>query len=437
MDLSAKEECSPPHKRTKASRVKNQLKSGQDCLFTKEPPEYLQIECSICLCVLCDPMLIDCSCGACFCGPCIEPTLEAKKPCPLCNSAFSTTMADRRLQRTLNSLEVYCSFKEAGCEWKGEMGAVSEHLNLTPSDDDTCRESGCPFCELECCHCKKKLQRRSLCDHEKNCLKRPYKCPCCDDYKSTFKDVTTEHISACPCQLVPCTSECGETLQRKDLASHLETTCPLQKIECSFHYAGCEEKLPRKDMPAHIKDNLAEHMSLQAMSNQRQLDELKSEVQTLKTLVRAHLRIMPLTVVMDEFSVKKKENIHWNSEPFYTHSCGYKMILYVYANGKDDAVGTCVSAYIFIQCSDFDKQLTWPFRGSIRIELLDQKSDRKHQVHVLRFDNDTSGEYTYPGKKGWGFPRFIPHASLSPRYLKNDSLCFRLSHCEITVINIL
>ena len=121
-----KEEHSPPSKRSKTSKI--QLQTGHDCLLTKEPPEHLQIECSICLCVLCDPMLIDCSCGACFCGRCIEPTLEAKKPCPLCNSPFKTLFPDRRLQRTLKSLKVYCSFKEAGCEWL--WGAVCLKITL-------------------------------------------------------------------------------------------------------------------------------------------------------------------------------------------------------------------------------------------------------------------------------------------------------------------
>ena len=309
------------------------------------------------------------------------------------------------------------------------MGAVSEHLNLTPSDDN--RDSGCSFVQLDCSHCKEKIKRKILREHEENdCSKRPYKCHCCDDYESTFEDVTTEHISVCPSLLIPCANECGETLQRKDLASHLETTCPLHVIECSFRYAGCIETLPRKDMPAHIKDNLAEHMSLQAISteqqlkdqaitHQQQLDELKTEVQNLKSFVNAHLRIMPVTLVVDEFSIKKVGNLRWNSEPFYTHSCGYKMTASVFANGEKEGSGTHVTFYIFIQRSDFDYKLMWPFRGTIRIELLDQESEN-HYSMLLR-GNINKGA-------GLGYARFISHANLSTKYLKNDSLIFRLSY---------
>ena len=304
------------------------------------------------------------------------------------------------------------------------MGAILEHLNLDPSSGD--RESGCPFYEIECLFCKTKFQRKFVNDHEKkDCLQRPFKCACCDDYESTFEDVTTKHVSVCPRRLVACANECGETLQCKDLAGHLETTCPLHMIECSFRYAGCEEKLPRKDMPAHIKDNLAEHMSLQAISTQQQLEKIKAEMQSLKRCVYSHLQIMPITLVVDDFSKKIELGKNWYSDPLYTHSCGYKMILNV--NCSDD--GTYVGVYIHIQCSNFDRQLTWPFRGSIQIELLDQLSRNEHNNHtrVLKY-GDSSEETSYPGIGGWGFPSFISHADLRPKYLKNNSISFRLTY---------
>ena len=57
---------------------------------------------------------------------------------------------------------------------------------------------------------------------------------------------------------------------------HLAIVCPLEMVSCSFSYAGCEEKLPHKDMAAHISDSLAVHMSLQALNHQKELNEIKS-----------------------------------------------------------------------------------------------------------------------------------------------------------------
>ena len=113
----------------KRAKLRLQLKSGHDCIFTEELPKHLQVECSVCLCVLHDSHMIDCKCGASFCQPCIQPTLEERKPCPLCNKPFSLSISNPSLQRTINGLEIYCSLKEASCEWVGELGAMAEHLN--------------------------------------------------------------------------------------------------------------------------------------------------------------------------------------------------------------------------------------------------------------------------------------------------------------------
>ena len=63
-------------------------------------------------------------------------------------------------------------------------------------------------------------------------------------------------------------------IERQHLDHHLNTDCPLKVIECEFHYAGCEVALPRKDMPAHVADNLARHVSLLAASNQKLTEDL-------------------------------------------------------------------------------------------------------------------------------------------------------------------
>jgi hypothetical protein len=45
-----------------AKEKKHHLQGGYECIFIKDPPEILQTECPICLCVLKEPYLIDC-CG--------------------------------------------------------------------------------------------------------------------------------------------------------------------------------------------------------------------------------------------------------------------------------------------------------------------------------------------------------------------------------------
>ena len=357
MDAISKEDDREPREPdVKRAKLRLQLKNGHDCIFTKELPEHLQVECSVCLCVLHDPHMIDCKCGASFCQSCIQPTLKDKKPCPLCNSPFTALFPDRRLQRTLNSLQVYCFFKEAGCEWVGELGAIADHLNTVESSVGY-KILGCPFVQLQCCYCKDMFQRQLLPEHETSkCLKRPFSCDCCNEYASTFEDVTNTHIDVCPCWLVTCPNDCGIS-QRQRVNEHLVTNCPLEIVSCSFSYTGCEEKLPRKDMPAHISDSLAVHMSLQAVSHQKELERLQLQIQKLENEVKTlksddlksvfvHLRVMPVNIVMDGFAVKKRDGKRWMSKPVYTHPRGYKMMLCVTSNGDGKAEGTHVSVLI-------------------------------------------------------------------------------------------
>ena len=431
----------PPSKRPK---TKLQLQNGYDVMFTKGPPEHIPVECSICLCVLHEPRLIDCTCGASFCQQCIEPTLKEGKPCPLCISSFTTSFPDRRLQRTLNSLQVYCSFKEVGCEWVGELGGLCEHLNVSPSDDY--KDSGCPFVQLECCYCKGKFQRQFLHDHEKDsCPKRPFTCACCSEYSSTFEAVQ-HHAPVCPSGVVPCPNNCGESLQRKNVENHLNSTCPLEVVNCSFSFAGCEERLPRKDMPAHINESLAVHMSLQADSHRQQLEKLETQNQELKaqnqkfenriqnlekevltvdseSFICAHLRILPVTIVMNGFNEKKGSKRGWSSQPFYTHPRGYKMCMDTRANGDGIGVNTHVSVYLFLMHGEFDNKLEWPFRSSIGIQLLDQdrEEDKEGGSKVLSFANATDGancRVTSGDRNSisWGHATFISHDELRSKY---------------------
>ena len=426
---------------SKRAKLRLQLKSGHDCIFTEELPQHLQVECSVCLCVLHDPHMIDCKCGASFCQSCIQPRLEEKRPCPMCNSPFFLSIPNLSLQRALSSLQVYCSFKEAGCEWVGELGGITEHLNddniIDLESDSSYKSSGCPFMQLKCCYCRQELQRQRVLEHELNeCLKRPFKCDCCNEYESTFEDVTTKHVNVCPCGLVPCPNDCGVSLQRKCIDDHVTTNCPLEIVSCSFSYAGCEEKLPRKDMPAHISDSLAVHMSLQAISHNKQLDsfqaqiqEVKNEVEKLTAFVHTHLRIMPVRLLLNGFAAKKREKKRWWSEPFYTYPQGYKMVLSVDCNGSGEGAGSHLSLYSYVKRGEFDYQLKWPFRGTISIQLLNQESPEECHKEFLSFDKAserssnrvTDGEHN----NGWGFPHFIAHTELS-KYLKNDSLCFRV-----------
>ena len=330
---------------------------------------------------------------------------------------------------------MYCSHKEEGCEWAGQLANLAQHLNVNPLYEAE-RLSGCQLTSLNCKHCGECFQRRELVYHETSvCSQRPYSCEYCRDFKSTFEDVTSNHLSVCPNRPVPCSNGCGSSSLLKLLKDHLKE-CPFEVIECAFSYAGCSEKLPRKDMPEHITQSLAIHMSLQATSHRQEVVKLNQRISELegryeqlldryedsraevaelrianqklvaevgreaqdqrlkiqRTLrgeiknaqkvteevksdmaaLHSHVGLVPFNVTMTGFVLKIFFNYSWYSPPFYTHPRGYKMCLRVYANGFGDGENSHVSVYVYMMKGEYDDSLKWPFRGAITIQLLNQ-----------------------------------------------------------------
>ena len=140
---------------------------------------------------------------------------------------------------------------------------------------------------------------------------------------------------------------------------------------------------------------------------------------------------------MTEYS-KHKGNPRWYSPPFYTGPGGYKICLKVYADDKVDGTGTHVSVFVTLMRGEHDDKLTWPFRGNITIQLMNQNSDEDNVEYTVVFDDrtatheDVSGRVTVRirAKNGWGRCKFISHTKLesaTKQYIKNDCIKFRVT----------
>ena len=242
-------------------------RSGYNCEFVQPPPssDIVQTECPVCLQILRKPCLISCTCGQKYCEECIELLSKNNKPCPLCNKPKFNFIRDYALERYLKDLDVWCSHKEVGCEWRGKLREFEVHLNQGSSHySDPSVE--CQYIAVECNHkCGEWFQRRHVNIHKtQQCKKRPYSCDYCKDYDSTFEDVTETHYPQCSKYPIDCPNKCREyPFERQKIESHLVNECPLTLVDCLFHYAGCDVQVPRKDMPEHMKET-ATHLTLLA-----------------------------------------------------------------------------------------------------------------------------------------------------------------------------
>ena len=277
-------------------------RGGYDCEFVERPKE-LETDCPICLQILRDPFQVSC-CGHSFCQSCIKYVQADKKSCPTCNEVNFGVFPDKRLRRSLYAFQVRCVHQKSGCEWIGELGELDGHLNLNP---ELGRQLiGCEFADVACTHCREYLQRRHVHAHEnESCPQRPFSCDYCEDYGSVYEDVVNNHWPVCKCYPVPCPNECGVSLERQSVETHVNTVCPLTVVNCDFHYAGCEVQLVRKDMLTHLAESLLPHLSLLALHNQ-QLTQLTTQQKESLEELRKENEALKLQVIQDVETQKER-----------------------------------------------------------------------------------------------------------------------------------
>ena len=256
---------------------------GFACEIVDPPPEHLlQTECPVCLLTIREPHQVTC-CGYSFCHSCIQRIKDKNKPCPTCKKEGFSDFPDMRLKRALYTLKVHCSHQKDGCEWTGELGQLDVHLYEDPEPEK--QLNGCQFVEIDCLYeCGDRLQRRYMHKHQTElCTKRPFSCEHCHNYESNYADVIHNHWPVCGSFPLRCPNQCGSFPQRQNIKNHIDNECPLTTIDCDFHHVGCTVKLPRKDMPEHLRENLITHISLLATSHAKQQAKLfEYQVQLVK-----------------------------------------------------------------------------------------------------------------------------------------------------------
>ena len=146
---------------------------------------------------------------------------------------------------------------------------------------------------------------------------------------------------------------------------------------------------------------------------------------------------------MEGLLEKKGNDEEWYSDPVYSHFGGYKMCLRVDANGIGKGRGTHVSVFINLLRGDNDDTLKWPFKGTIKVSLLNQLEDGQHCAKQLWLPEDVlpacSGRVTdgERANKGYGLSQFISRQDLNYcsdkncQYLKDNTLFFRVDCIEL------
>ena len=239
--------------------------------------------CRICECVLRDARLTEC-CGQHYCDSCLEKWLQVKGKniCPYCSQE---NFKNKALIREINGFRIRCTNHKKGCRWVGSLGVLKVHLESN---------EGCDYVEVSCdlygyatritptdCipvktkeACRKRVERRNLADHQKECIYRPFICEYCgfvDIYDAIagtgliWRDKRIffhgNHHRYCHHYPLECPNKCGEWIKCRSEGSH-RRLCPLEPLDCPFKSVGCTDKILQKDLDNHTQLNTPGHLLL-------------------------------------------------------------------------------------------------------------------------------------------------------------------------------
>lgn len=242
------------HHGASSSHEEESTDGGYHCKLAKPLTKQIQIHCTSCRGILCDPCLTTC-CGRGFCQTCLEQLIQNSNSCPHCGMVGYDGFNNEALQKELKKIEVHCTYQNEGCLWTGTLKRLKNHLNPYNIDDS----KSCGWIRVSCPLCLKLVARNIMPKHlAESCMQRRYQCPYCADFKSTFEDVMTNHKPVCKYSPTPCPKGCGESVMQVDLECHVSNDCPQRVLTCDFKAFGCTVQLPRQNMQKHLDDRSVE-----------------------------------------------------------------------------------------------------------------------------------------------------------------------------------
>ena len=248
---------------------------GYDNDFVEQPADDLL--CKICQYPPRTPILTVC-CGHNFCTTCLQRYRLSKvidhASCPYCRTPQFQTMPDKRTERYVLNLKVFCLHKDRGCNWIGELRSVDKHVSEKSSIN-----VGCPYTELPCSNgCGVVMQRRLMEGHLKSeCELREVNCNYCST-TGIFRWIFGSHQEECLNYPVECPNHCEVGhVRREEMGEHLEE-CPLAIVECPYAVVGCESVVRRKEQMKHVMRSVGEHMEY----NKNAILYMKNELESVK-----------------------------------------------------------------------------------------------------------------------------------------------------------
>ena len=328
-----------------------------------------------------------------------------------------------------------CEFEVISCT-KGCGADLQRRLLETHLLDD------CPWREVKCEFCEVIVTVAELESHQESCPDYPVGCPHGCELTVPRKKVE-EHSTVCPDLLVPCPfagAGCNQRVKNKDLDDHVQATVvehlslisaqnislrddqetlqqEQRKLQGELLQVSAENSSLREELMILKRDYAA--VKLENWDNQYELRSMKEKFgelsrdlcnattkgkelggtvaqlkQTTELFWRRYLgevsRIssdeLPMVYRYEHFQLDLDQDCGRYSPTFYTNNDGYNLCLTIYPDGLKWRGWMSVTAIILP--GDHDEELSWPFDGSLKVEILNQQGDYGHfskEIDFARF----------------------------------------------------
>ena len=348
-------------------------------------------------------------------------------------------------------------------------------------------KSECELREVNCEYCNTTGSYQWInSSHQEECPKYPVECPNHCEVGHVTREEMGEHLEECPLAIMECPYAavgCESVVRRKEQMEHvmrsvgqhveynknaiLTTQESLQKrleakeqtmVKIAKDLQDTKDKLTenRRELDKVRKNTEENNKTLRGMMQQLK-DKLEGTEQSLQHQLKVNVqlqfqietmakstwpllldylassgnKVIPIVIKLSEFEKLKKTNSCFATTPFYTRDGGYKMCLQVFANGYSWLNRGHVSVHTYLMKGDHDDHLTWPARGTLTVQLLNQISDSNHSEPVKFHFNGSAAcchrviKETASNSGVW-INKFMPHERLSYdadkncQYLIND-----------------
>ncbi len=448
---------------------------GSYCQLVNDLDRPQDLYCTECSTLMFDPQQVTC-CAKNYCLDCVENITSYQIPCGNCKATSYFHCSNTELKNMVAKMRVHCPNYDKGCLWVGSPRRLMDHLGSS-DDANSAARNYCRFTKeaetkYKCPHCSEQIVKSQLQKHiDHTCNLRPHTCKFCNEYKSTFRDVTYNHEKKCNRVPVPCPNQCGETVLKVDLDNHVINDCPKKKIKCDFAPIGCPDILSRFEYSKHSDNAVVYHLHLVARKlKEMEITEakLKDEVSKLKErnqkleknleelqakvpaqdeaystvpMPHPHNYRLPESAVA-EFTIKnisklKRDNTVWSSPPFYTAQRGHRLYLQVTINGQGQYKGKCISVSIYKSIGEFDDQLPSQFEGTLALHIVDEKHKVPAYRVVTTIENDMNQVYANVMTSSYldssplkAIHDFADHRILST-HVSKDSLVFIVTRVNL------